>query len=324
VQDIDCATIPVTLPYVQLTKNIWAELSELARTYRCHLDCAPEKPLVFAHSVYQSESENTDSCSYVFTGADIFYLRAVALSDQYRNTIRLKFNLPVALERQEIWRYEDAPVLYNEFLIPRYPFRFPTVRDIEKPGYEARYSIIDDGQKRAVLYADTIDTQTEAHNRLEYEGGSFAYSAYDVTTKHDRAYITLQNEADGDLLQAAIYGRPIVLDVNRSCFVRDTEATEQRGTCALNVTGSYFSADNVNGHTHYEDWTARELAERLRGRRELTVKTHKALFHARVGAGVRIELTGETLKGIINAFSLRYKRDAAFVAAFQIIEGGTE
>jgi hypothetical protein len=248
----------------------------------------------------------------------------MALSDQYRNTIRLKFNLPVALEKQEIWRYEDTPVLYNEFLIPRYPFRSPTVRDIEKPGYEARYSIIDStGRQRAVLYADTIDTQAEANSRLEYEGGSFAYAAYDVTTKHDRAYITLQNEADGDLLNTAIYGRPIVLDVNRSCFVRDTEATEQRGTCALNVTGSYFSEDTINGHTHYEDWTMRELAERLQGRRELTIKTHRALFHARVGAGVRIELTGETLNGTINAFSLRYKRDAAFAAAFQIIEGGT-
>jgi hypothetical protein len=60
VADIDCATIPLTLPYANLKKNIWAELSELARIYRAHLECAPEKPLVFAHSVYQSEELNDD------------------------------------------------------------------------------------------------------------------------------------------------------------------------------------------------------------------------------------------------------------------------
>jgi hypothetical protein len=32
--DIDCRTIPLTLPYVKLTKNIWAELSALATCYR--------------------------------------------------------------------------------------------------------------------------------------------------------------------------------------------------------------------------------------------------------------------------------------------------
>jgi hypothetical protein len=54
VTDIDCSTIPVTLPYVKLRKNIWAELSSLVTAYRCHLECAPEKPLVFAHSPYQT------------------------------------------------------------------------------------------------------------------------------------------------------------------------------------------------------------------------------------------------------------------------------
>ena len=34
--DIDCSTIPVTLPYVKLRRNIWAELSSIATAYRCH------------------------------------------------------------------------------------------------------------------------------------------------------------------------------------------------------------------------------------------------------------------------------------------------
>jgi hypothetical protein len=183
VTDIDCSTIPVTLPYVRLKKNIWAELSELATAYRCHLECAPEKPLVFAHSPYQTEPLQDDDYSYTFTGENIFYLRKTAKAEQYRNTVRLKINLPVALEKQEIWRYDEAPVLYTDDLQAHYPFKDPLVREIEAGEYEGRYRIIEAGGKeRAVVYADNIDTQEEAEGRLAYEGGSFSYSAYDVTT----------------------------------------------------------------------------------------------------------------------------------------------
>jgi hypothetical protein len=76
----------------------------------------------------------------------------------------------------------------------------------------------------------------------------------------------------------------------------------------------------------YEDWAARELAERSgkmpsMARREFTVKTHRGVFHGRVGARVQIQMTKETLKGTITALSLRYKREAAFEAAFRITEG---
>jgi hypothetical protein len=141
-----------------------------------------------------------------------------------------------------------------------------------------------------------------------------------VTTHHDKAIVTLNSDADGDLFNAAIYGRPIVLDLNRSCFVRDAGEIQAYGTSALNVSGSYFSEDLVMGRPQYEDWAARELAERLKARREITVKTHRALFHARVGAKVKVTTAGETLRGTINAFSLRYKRDAAFQAAFRLTE----
>jgi hypothetical protein len=114
VSDIDCSTIPVTLPYVRLRRNIWAELSDVAKTYRCHLECAPEKALVFAHSPYQEgnlrpsgsvgvqvEPPQDDEYSYTFTGEDIFYLRKTDRAELYRNTVRLKINLPIALEKQE-------------------------------------------------------------------------------------------------------------------------------------------------------------------------------------------------------------------------------
>jgi hypothetical protein len=321
VNDIDCSTIPVTLAYARLKKNIWAELSELATAYRCHLECPVEKPLVFAHSPYQTEPLQEDEYSYTFTGETIFYLRKTALAERYRNTVRLKINLPVELEKQEIWRYDEAPVLYNDNLQAHYPFKYPLVREIEAENYEVRYRIIEAGGKeRAVVYADRIDTQEEAESRLDYDGGPFSYSAYDVTTHHDRAILTLRKEADGDLYKAVIYGRPIVLDVNRSCFLRDSEGIAAHGTAALNVTGSYFSDYEIYGKPHYENWVSRELEERTQNRREFAVKTHRGLFNARVGAKVRILTNRELLQGTINAFTFRYRKDEAFQSSFHITE----
>jgi hypothetical protein len=323
VSDIDCATIPVTLPYVRLHQDTWAELSGLATAYRCHLECAPEKPLVFAHSPYQSEALTDDECSYTFSGEDIFYLRKIDRAELYRNTVRLKVNMPVVLERQEIWGYGEAPVLYDDSLQAHYPFKASLVREIEAEGYEARYRVIEaGGRERAVIYADRVDTKEEAESRLVDEGGPFSYSAYDVTTHTDRAILTLHKDGDGDLCRASIYGRPIVLDLNRSCFLRDEGEIERRGTAALNVTGAYFSDYGVNGRRHYEDWTSRELAERTRERREFTVKTHRGLFHARVGSKIRILTKTELLHGTIRAFMFRYRKDEAFQAVFKIMEGG--
>jgi hypothetical protein len=318
--DIDCSTIPVTLPYARLKKDIWAELSELATAYRCHLECAPEKPLVFAHSPYQAEPLEEDDYSYTFTGEDIFYLRKTARRELYRNTVRLKINLPVVFEKQEIWRYEEAPVLYDNSLQAYYPFRSPLIREIEAGEYEAHYRIIEAGGKeRNVVFADGIDTQEEAENRLEYEGGPFSYSVYDITTHHDRAVLTIAKEADGDLYKAAIYGRPIVLDLNRSCFLRNEEGIAIYGTAALNVTGSYFSDYQINGKPQYEDWVSRELTERIQNRREFTVKTHRGLFNARIGAKARILTQKELLQGTINAFTFHYRKNEAFVSTIRIL-----
>jgi len=167
VNDIDCSTIPVTLPYVKLTKNIWSELSSMAMAYRCHLECPIEKPLVFAHSPYQINEQNEDN-PYLIKGEDIFYLRKTSRADYYRNTVRLKVNMPVVLDRQEIWRYDDPPVFYDDFLQAHYPFRYPLVRRIETGSYEAKYRVIDtDGKERNVVFADEIDTKEEAvHLRI--------------------------------------------------------------------------------------------------------------------------------------------------------------
>jgi hypothetical protein len=231
--------------------------------------------------------------------------------------------MPVSLDKQEIWHYDEHPVFYDEFLQVHYPFKYPLVREIEAGKYEAKYRVAySDGKERNVVFADLIDSKEEAENRLDYDGSGFSYSHYDTTTNHDRAILTLHKENDGDLYKACIFGRPIVLDLNRSCFITDLEAVNQYGTVALNVTGSYFSEYEIQrGNvtvTHYEDWVMRELEERLQEKREFTVKTHRAAFNARVGAKVIIQTKNEEMAGTINAFSFRYKREKAFISIFRI------
>jgi hypothetical protein len=325
--DIDCCTIPLTLPYVKLTRNLWDELSELASCYRCHLECAVEKPLVFAHSPYQSELLQNDDVSYSLSGENIYYLRETERADKYRNTVRLKINLPVTLEKQELWRYEDAPVLYTPSLTAYYPFRNNTSREIENEGYEARYVIRDSaGNVRYVVYADDIDTKEEAEGRLVSQGGGFYYSSFDTAAHHDRALVQMAYDGDSDLLGASIWGRPIVLETDTACFGHDEEAVKKTGVCALNVTGSYFSSDIVDGKKQYEDWVSRELAARLCGSNEITIKTHRALFHARVGAGMFVSTIQKNYSGVVNALSFHYKQGKAFSASIKMSAacGGSE
>ena len=319
--DIDCSTVPVTLPYVKLTKNIWSELSSLATAYRCHLECAVEKPLVFAHSPYQSEILLDDEISLTFHGDDIFYYEIRQRADLYRNSIRLKVNMPVSLPKQEIWRYDDPPVFYDVYLQEYFPFRYPISRKIEAWDYEARYRVTEsNGKERNVIYADEIDTKEEAENRLDYDGGPFEYFQYDIATNHDKAILKIHKENDGDLYHASIHGRPIVLDLNRSFFTRDDGEINQHGTVALNVTGAYFSDYMIEGRPQYQDWAVRELAERIQRKREFVVKTHRGLFKARVGAKIQVISNREQVTGVINAFSFRYRKGKAFVAAFRIKE----
>ncbi|MCL2126828.1 MAG: hypothetical protein FWH38_01120, partial [Treponema sp.] len=122
--------------------------------------------------------------SHTFSGESIFYLRRTARAELYRNTVRLKVNLPVSLEKQEIWRYEDPPVMYDDFFQGYYPFKNPLVREIEAGKYEAVYKVKGNSEKvtveRPVVYADQIDTKEEAESRLQYFGGPFSFTHYDV------------------------------------------------------------------------------------------------------------------------------------------------
>jgi hypothetical protein len=283
------------------------------------LECAIEKPLVFAHSPYQIEALQADEDSYYFSGENIYYLRETERADKYRNTVRLKINLPVSLVKQEIWRYLDTPVLYTSSMAAYYPFRENTIREIENEGYEAHYTIRDEtGKERNVIYADNIDTKEEAEARLSSQSEQFNYGQYDITTNHDKALVNLECEGNDDLFSASIHGRPIVLDINRSCYGHDDNGIALYGTCSMNVTGTYFSDSEIDGKPQYEDWVARELSDRLIRKHELTIKTHRAVFHARIGATVQVNTVTKNYTGVVNTLTYHYKKGAAFTATFKL------
>ena len=84
VGDIDCSTITEYLPYVNLTRSVWDELSDVATIYGAHLETAMEKPLVFVNT--------EDEVQYTFDSSNVTHIRMHDLRSQYRNTIRLRWD----------------------------------------------------------------------------------------------------------------------------------------------------------------------------------------------------------------------------------------
>jgi hypothetical protein len=111
-----------------------------------------------------------------------------------------------------------------------------------------------------------------------------------------------------------------VLDINRSHYESDINDIQKYGTVAMNVSGAYFSEDTAGEYPQYVDWVKRELAERVAPKKEYTVKTNRALFHARVGANVRISLQDSEHKGTISSLTFHFKKGAAFVTVVKIGE----
>jgi hypothetical protein len=244
----------------------------------------------------------------------------------------LKFNVPVALDRQEIWRYSDPPVMYGSGQDYRmyYPFRDYYYRAVEHEGYEARYRLApESGDTRTVLYASDVDKKETAELRLDSENGKMFYTDYDVTSDPTKALLRLGRDGSAELYVASIWGRPIVLELNRTCYVFDKGEVAANGTVVLNVTGQYFSSDEFDGKEHYVHWVERELVERIIRRREVVVRTHKALFNARVGAVVKVDGSGQVetreltdkIVGKIEQLAFHVRRDKAFWMSARIIGG---
>jgi hypothetical protein len=316
VMDIDCSTVSEYLPYVRLTRSVWDELSDLARTYNAHLETALEKPLIFVNT--------EDEVQYTFDNTNTTHMRMYDLKSQYRNTLRFRWTRYREFAGKELWRYADPPVVYTGNLKPTYPFLLDgEKREIEQEGYSARYTVTtDEGKTLSVVYAENVDDLAAFTASMETDGPALTIGRYDVTTLRDRASIRLDTESNTVLLSARIHGDAIAGEANFSHYIDDPAEVAREGTVARNITTPYLSESLRDGSPYYRHYAAFLLARLKRPRKGFFLKTNRAVFNARVGAPVRVALSDglASERAEIVQMELRYKAREAFVAAFFVEE----
>ncbi|HNX60740.1 MAG TPA: hypothetical protein PKK43_16680, partial [Spirochaetota bacterium] len=147
-------------------------------------------------------------------------------------------------------------------------------------------------------------------------------TAYDVTTLRDRASVRLEADVDTVLLTALISGDAIAGETSFSHYIDDPAEVAANGTVAENITTPYLSETLRAGIPYYQIYAARLLSKHKRTRKGFFLKTNRGIFHARVGAPVRLNmadgLTSERAE--IVQMELRYKQKEAFVASFFLEE----
>jgi hypothetical protein len=327
-EDIDCASIDAEVPYLKASANVWDELSDCARAYDAHLETPVEEKLLFAHSPYQREEEEPEETPYTLGNANLFYLSRTDAREEFHNEIRLKWNKAETKPRQKLWRYEDPPVLYAEDLSPFYPFRAAGEKraiENEEPEYTALYTALgDDGKPRTVLYADELDTQAQVESGMQTSGPGLEVAFYNPERYPDRAVIRLLCTADTDLEELSIWGRPIAVEPNFACYLRDEESIAAHGLRVLNATGKYFSDTLYDEKPQYSLWTERTLDRLSKFRRRYLAKTNRGIFHARVGAKVELSETklssGISVTCRIEELFLRYRKNESFVTRLGMVE----
>lgn len=316
VTDIDCSTITEYLPYVRLTRSVWEELSDLATVYGAHLETACEKPLVFVKS--------DDGIQYDFDATNVTHVRMHDLRSRYRNTLRLRWTRYREFADVELWRYADPPVIYTNALEPTFPFvTGGEKRSIEKSGYEARYTLeTPEGRRLSVVYAERVDGKETFEANLVTDGPALRLDAYDVTTYRDRAGICLGADADTVLRSATIRGDAIAGEASFSYYIDDPDEVRANGTVAMNISTPYLSETPRDEIPFYIRYAADLLARLKRARKGFFLKTNRGVFHARVGAPVRVNLPDGAISGRaeIVRMDLRYKTGEAFVASFFLEE----
>ena len=107
-----------------------------------------------------------------------------------------------------------------------------------------------------------------------------------------------------------------------SHYLDDPAEVAENGTVAGNITKPYLSGTLRDGHPYYRTYAMRLLEKLKRTRKGFFLKTNRGVFHARVGAPVRIDMTdGMTSeRAEIVQMELRYKQKEAFVASFFLEE----
>lgn len=316
--DIDCDTLKFTVPYVKFTLNVWEELCLLAEACKAHVECTKDKVLTFAYSPYDNDYTAETEASWKLDGDSITDYRIFERADEYKNTIRMKWTHYSRTDRVKLWSYNDEPKVFDS--VNRrsvYPFGDGT-RDIEKyDSYEAVYTVTDaDGKTYAVVQADEVDDAETLEANISDSENCIEVLNYNTTAKPDRALIRLNAPHPTDLIRCEIWGKAVIAEQNFSNFIRNAAGVANYGTKAENITNKYMSDTAIDGIPFYERWGIDTLEEKSRFRKGMFIKTNQALFHARAGALISIDLVDSCgvyeEKAEILELVLRYRKDAAF------------
>ena len=315
--EINCGKLPFDIPYVLIEGTAWKELCALARAYNAVVECGKDLTLSFIESPYDSENEYSDDSDFSLNEKEITHFRFFNNYELYANNIRLKYTRYIQTERQELWSYSDAPVWYDENMDAYYPFTDDTRRIVKDSDYEAIYTAKNfDGKTRNVVFADSLDSETDFLNAMEVTGTEkHVLIQYDTTTYKDRAIIQLGR--NGELIglkKASITGRAIISENNFSVFVKDDSEIKKHGQIVRNVTSKYLSDDLFENKPFCERRAKDLLDECVNTKGGYYLTTYIPLIHARVGAfmDIRLSENGAIKKVKIEELTFRYKRENAF------------
>lgn len=315
--EINCGTLPFDIPYVIVAGSAWKELCALAKAYDAVVECGKDLTLSFIESPYDSENEYSNESCFTLDETEITHYRFFNNHDKYANNVRLKYTRYVQTERQELWSYSDAPVWYDEDMKPYYPFTDDSRKIISETDYQTIYTAKNgDGKTRNVVYADSIDSETEFLEAMEVTGEDKpVVIQYDTTTYRDRAIIQLGR--DGKLIglrKASITGRAIISETNYSIFVKDDNEIAEKGQIVKNITSKYLSDDLIDGKPFCQRRAEDFLHECTNRKGGYYLTTFIPLIHARVGSFMDIRLNAQSdfKKVKIDELTFRYKKEEAF------------
>lgn len=292
-EEVDCSLVEWNIPYARLTRNDWNELSELAFAYGAHLECGAEKRIIFAYSSFQEEENQCNENGFLFRASHIYAMTTEIAGERFSNDVRLKWHRTVRGEHQQIWKYDDAPVVYGEDLKPAYPFlNYGNLRDIQilDQDYIAEYRVIIGGQRLPMIHAVEVDDSVTVTARME-NSGVIELQDYDRETTPDSALLHLVCEEPGNLENLDIWGTPYYQQLNCCCYRKDQASINQWGRRVRNITGAYFTQEKKDGVIQCEKWVEERLTRFGKPRKRYRMKTEMPLFPWKPHCRVQIEGT---------------------------------
>ncbi len=332
-QEIDCSTISLTLVYASLSGNPWNELCALASSCRAIIEGGVDFKLLFSGSPYQSDEEAEEIPALP---ADLFHsLSEEDAGELHWNSVRLKWNRPERLANQLLWSYEDAPVVYDEAMIPSWPFLPDGDRAIqdEEVSYEAHFEVREEYKRLPVIWADEVQSLEDVEAALVYEAADESEGGLTVTSylaERQRALVNVVCGSAGSLFNLSISGRPIVMRSGTACYLSDDEDIAERGLRIRSGDSPYFSDDVVGSDSlsHPEDWVSRELAEGVNRGRRFRGRSEFSLFYVKAGSRCTLIRETEEVACRVEELVLDYKRSLGMECRVVLLEeseeGGTD